>query len=209
MALGYTPIWLPLLDAINHVQGVAGGTSRGACDALLVALSDGAVLSRIRGKPVGRGAGIAAEQWYRATVFCDGTVEFKDDPRFPLLQPFPVGLGPTRHHIEVRRNDVFKYWPAGADQSEPEPLTQQRADRKPTARRPSREKPFWPTAREEAQEWLEENGYPEPGDGRQAELEGHIARWLEERGHKAGESTIRGHVATWIRQYRDSLNSQG
>jgi hypothetical protein len=105
MPIGYVPEWMPLLNAIQHVQRVAGGVSKDACDALLMALRDGGVLSRVRGQAVRRSAGIAPEQWYRATVFCDGTVDFTDDPRFPLLRPFPPGLGPLRHQIEVRRSD--------------------------------------------------------------------------------------------------------
>src|SRR5437763_11400051 len=35
----------------------------------------------------------------------------------------------------------------------------------PALRRPSRLKPFWENARKEAFAWLNENGYPLPGDG--------------------------------------------
>ena len=54
-------------------------------------------------------------------------------------------------------------------------------------RRPSREKRFWPAAREVAVEWLVENGYPEPGDGNQAALERVVTEWLEDRGHEASD----------------------
>jgi hypothetical protein len=210
MAVRYVPEWMPLLDAIQHMQRVAGSARKDACDALLIALCDGGVLSRVRGQAVRRGAGIDPEQWYRATVFCDGTVDFKDDPRFPLLRPFPPGLGPLRHQIEVRRSDVLKWWPAAGEPPESEPVTEQRADDKPTVRRSSsREKPFWADAQKAAQAWFEANGFPLPGDGGQTKLEKYIAGWLEERGHVAGESTIRMHVASWIKGYRDSLNSQG
>jgi hypothetical protein len=147
MAVGYVREWMPLLDAIYHIQRVAEGARKRACEVVLIAVCDGGVLSRVRGQAVRRGAGIAPEQWYRATVSCDGTVDFTDDPRFPLLRPFPPGLGPLRHQNEVRRSDVLKWW--AADESpESEPVTEQSADSKPTVRRSSsRESRFGRTRR--------------------------------------------------------------
>jgi hypothetical protein len=72
-------------------------------------------------------------------------------------------------------------------------------------RRPSREKPFWEQAREVAFRWLDDEGCPEPGDGRQAELECYVEEWLSLRGHRAGEATIRRHVASWIAERRAAL----
>jgi hypothetical protein len=77
--------------------------------------------------------------------------------------------------------------------------------RKPAARRPSREKPFWPEARKVAFQWLEDEGCPAPDDGHQAELERHIADWLSTRGHEASEPAIRRHVAGWIAERRTEL----
>lgn len=77
---------------------------------------------------------------------------------------------------------------------------------KPGGRPPSREKPFWPAAHAAIFEWLEDNGCPEPGDGGQANIERFIAGWLEDRGHKAGETTIRRHVVRCIRERRAELN---
>ena len=74
--------------------------------------------------------------------------------------------------------------------------------RKPVKRRPSRQKPFWLDARKVALEWFDENGYPRPGDGGQAKLEGHITDWLSEHGHTASESTIRKYVRSWIEEYK-------
>jgi len=73
--------------------------------------------------------------------------------------------------------------------------------------RPSREKPFWPSARTAAQEWLKENGCPAFGDGNQAELERFVAEWLGERGHDASESAVRRHVKQWIEERRAELNA--
>lgn len=76
-----------------------------------------------------------------------------------------------------------------------------------TLRPPSREKKFWPAARDAAFEWLIENGCPEPGDGNQAELERYMTDWLESRGHEAGEATVRRHVTLWIKEHRSELNA--
>jgi hypothetical protein len=72
---------------------------------------------------------------------------------------------------------------------------------------PSREKPFWPAAREAAMEWLTDNGCPAPNDGNQAALEKHVTIWLEDHHHEAAESTIRRHVVCWIKERRDQLNA--
>jgi hypothetical protein len=72
---------------------------------------------------------------------------------------------------------------------------------------PSREKPFWPKAEKVAAKWLDDYGFPESGDGNQAELEQHIADWLIARGHKAGETTIRRHVVKWIGKYRNKVEA--
>jgi hypothetical protein len=76
---------------------------------------------------------------------------------------------------------------------------------RPAGRRPSREKPFWPEAREAAFKQLEENGYPRAGDGGQAKLENHIAEWLTQRGYEAAESTIRYRVKAWIKEYKQTV----
>jgi hypothetical protein len=55
-------------------------------------------------------------------------------------------------------------------------------------------------------EWLEENGFPEPGDGEQAALERYVAEVLAARGHNPAESTIRGYVRRWIDEYRGRVN---
>jgi len=75
-------------------------------------------------------------------------------------------------------------------------------------RRPPAEKPFWDKVRVEALKWLDEKGYPEPGDGGQAKLEKHIANWLGFRGHNASTSTIRSHVVGWIRKFRDNPEAE-
>jgi hypothetical protein len=76
---------------------------------------------------------------------------------------------------------------------------------KPSQRGGSKPAPFWAEARGVAMEWLTDEGCPAPGDGQQAVLERHIAQWLQDRGHEAGESTIRRHVAEWISERRAEL----
>jgi hypothetical protein len=115
MTDGYMPEWMPLLEAIEHVQRIVGSNPREACDRVRLLLRDGRVKSRCAGteqhiKPV---------TWYRATVFEDGRVEFGDDPRYSLLRP-PI-LGRPHVEIEVRRNEVMKWWPAAAERATEKP----------------------------------------------------------------------------------------
>ena len=79
---------------------------------------------------------------------------------------------------------------------------------RPANHPPSREKPFWPAARPIAFKWLIENGCPTSGDGNQAILEKLVAKWLEDRGHDASESTLRRHVRQWIEERRAELNAE-
>jgi hypothetical protein len=122
MAGGYVPKWMPLLEAIEYFQRVAG-TLQNAADELVALLREGVVRSRYRGQD----DEITAEQWYRATVYGDGTVTFAADPRFPLLGR-SFGLGQPRYSIEVWRSHVLKH----RQQSE------RTIEGKTTARRPYR-----------------------------------------------------------------------
>jgi hypothetical protein len=65
--------------------------------------------------------------------------------------------------------------------------------------------PVWKAVRAEAMKWLEQNGYPESGDGGQADLERRIADLLAQRDYRPAESTIRSHVAKWIDEFRAKL----
>ena len=67
--------------------------------------------------------------------------------------------------------------------------------------------PVWKDAKTEAMKWLKDNGCPASGDGRQTDLEGHIADFLDSRGYDLAESTIRSHVAGWIVEYRGFLST--
>jgi hypothetical protein len=65
----------------------------------------------------------------------------------------------------------------------------------------------WDKARRVALKWLEDEGYPQSGDGHQANLERYIAQHLDERGRSISESAIRRHVREWIREFRESLTA--
>jgi hypothetical protein len=123
-----------------------------------------------------------------------------DSEREPLSLPrplsdylsgtVPASLTPTVWPDPLFPGDrAISFWPAQGGQ--------------PGKRPPPREKPFWPAAHAAIFEWLAEEGCPAPGDGNQALLERFMADWLEDRGHKAGETTIRRHVARCIREHRD------
>jgi hypothetical protein len=66
MAVGYVAKWISLLEAIQHVQRVLGGTLEDARDKLLIGLREGAVTARYYGKDIG---GIAAIMRARAAGF--------------------------------------------------------------------------------------------------------------------------------------------
>jgi hypothetical protein len=65
--------------------------------------------------------------------------------------------------------------------------------------------PRWLGARDAATKWLVDNGCPVSGDGGQAELERHVASWLEEHGYEARESSVRRYVSDWIKERREEL----
>jgi hypothetical protein len=76
---------------------------------------------------------------------------------------------------------------------------------RPVAARPPQ--PFWDDARQIALTWLDDNGFPQPGDGGQAKLERHITDWLFNRGHNPAESTIRKYVSRWIQEHKKGLGA--
>jgi hypothetical protein len=73
----------------------------------------------------------------------------------------------------------------------------------PTAPRRKRERRYWEPLRNLAFDWIDKNGVPVSGDGRQAEL----ARYIEHEINQLPKphpvwSTIKSHVVEWIKQYR-------
>jgi hypothetical protein len=87
----YVPKWMSLLEAIEHVQRIAGGERHEAWAALLVPLREGAIKSRRQGGGFLGGNGeIDPSQWYpgKAKILRDGSVEFAPHP---LLPPPPPG----------------------------------------------------------------------------------------------------------------------
>ncbi len=81
------------------------------------------------------------------------------------------------------------------------PATDDRSAR-PATSRGRRPAPYWLDAKAEVMRLLRDEGFPEPGDGGQAELERHITDWLAVKDHHPTESTVRDHVSEWIAQYR-------
>lgn len=77
----------------------------------------------------------------------------------------------------------------------------------PVTRPPSRLAPFWTEAEAMITEWLQDNGYPQPGDAKQAALERWTAELLDKRGWIAGEVTIRRHVRKCIKRYRAAIGA--
>jgi hypothetical protein len=125
VAVGYVPKWIPLLEAIQHVQRVAGSRLDEACDALLSALCDGGVASRYRGEDIGGaaalieggGGGVPAARWYGAMVVDDGRVEFGNSRYYPS----PRRARYTREEIEVQRHDLLRWWPEPTENATEEP----------------------------------------------------------------------------------------
>jgi hypothetical protein len=194
VAAGYIPQWISLLDAIEHVRIVIGGTIEEAWNALTIPLREGAILSRFRGREVG---GIAAAieghsgavpfgWWYNAEVSADGTVGFGAD--------LYIAGGRLRREIEIQRSGLLQFWPERAE------ATQQPAAVKPP---PSRLKPFWVEAEKVIMRWLADDGCPEDRDGGQAKLEASAADLLTERGWDASASAIRRHVRACMTRYRN------
>jgi hypothetical protein len=124
------------------------------------------------------------------------------------LDPALFGIPRLRLRLDENRielpdgSTIPGIYIVGAPQSDEEPKNDRQTGRRGGGR--SR-KPIWKRAKVEAMTWLDTNGYPEPGDGGQADLEKYIADWLADRDLHPVESTIRVHVSGWIAEYRDSL----
>jgi hypothetical protein len=54
--------------------------------------------------------------------------------------------------------------------------------------------------------WLEENGFPQSGDGEQAALERYVTEFLSGDDFHPSESTVRAHVSRWIANHKQSLS---
>jgi hypothetical protein len=124
MSAGYTPQWISLLEAIEHVRMVIGGTIEEAWNALRIPLREGAVLSRFRGQEVGgiaaaiegRSGAVPSSWWYDATVFTEGGVVFGAERQF--------GRRSARHEIEIQRIDLLRFWPEPSEATrEPAPAS--------------------------------------------------------------------------------------
>ncbi len=134
-------------------------------------------------------------------------IERIDRDRRGYIDPEPV-LGPgilaPAHSIIINAADLERWLSARGIEPRSAPASAKRPNAGrfehivvgPTSapgirtkrRPPSREKEFWPAAREAAVDWLTDNGCPAPNDGNQAALEKHVTEWLEDHRHEASES---------------------
>jgi hypothetical protein len=185
--------WLPISECLARVAVLV--PQDGAWPAVRDAIEDGTL--RARGRCFGIDRQPLRPDWMRVAMWDDARYDgiFFREEKGPDLLP-PQRVPPHVTNIEVCAADVERLWPETAG-SDPGGAAGSRS-----RRRPSRELPFWGQARQEAVRRLQENGRPERGDGGQGRLERHILDWLEERGYRPVESTVRVHVRTWIDEYR-------
>jgi hypothetical protein len=108
------------------------------------------------------------------------------------------------------RDDLIRFeLPAGVTPTEPpKPVRIPTRGTRTQVRQPRGSRPFWREGDQEIDRWLDENGCPAPNDGNQARLERDIAAWLQNRGHEAGEATIRRHVQQGIDRYHARIGAE-
>ena len=115
MTAGYVPRWVPLLEAIRHIQRVAACSLNEASHQLLTALRDGGVKSRHWGvddtRRLGRDDGIAPTTWYTVAILDDGSAVFSYDGRKLVSDPSHPAYLPS-YDVEIRRHDMLRWWPA-------------------------------------------------------------------------------------------------
>jgi hypothetical protein len=135
-------VWMPLLDAIHHVQAVTGGSIKDAAAAGLAALQSGAVPARRSGPentmPLdGRyerwNGELAPQAWHLATIHDDGTVSFDTSEGSPPLRRALHHAIQVRHEVEVGQDAVLQCFSATTENSKP-----------PTARAAARDPPDVP-----------------------------------------------------------------
>jgi hypothetical protein len=137
----------------------------------------------------------------------------------PLAAPFPRGSTGRRCSINATPLLAPKRDPSQSQIDRPEPIAAppesgEAADRDGGAHKTTTEKAAHPAQstllgnRQETRDGLlEQNGFPEPGDGGQAKHERYVADVLGAWGHHPAESTIRAYVRKWIDEYRARVNN--
>lgn len=106
MPAGYVRAWISFLEALDHVEWVAGCARQEACDGLLAALLDGAVESRSGNTR----EAIDPAKWRLAEVCVPGSVFFPADPN----DRSRLGRVPANLPIELRREHVELIWSAAS-----------------------------------------------------------------------------------------------
>jgi hypothetical protein len=179
--------------------------------ALLLVPSGGAWLAVQYGRTVDPGFGAALDTAFQIERAWRGLLGSNDKIRIAGISATtgdPVTLPATVAAVAIFRFDANEVVLPGKDGARliVTEIKERDGDGEgKSARRSSREKPFWGKALEAAFEWLVDEGCPAPGDRRQADLERYISEWLSARGHEAGEASIRRHVADWIAERRAEL----
>lgn len=117
-----------------------------------------------------------------------------------LAEPIPVsslqGLGSLLLH-DHRVNFADLQWQIGRQLDRPT----HHLGRPPAA--------FWSDAHKLIDDWLDENGFPQPGDGNQAKLETAVQDYLSAHfDEHPSESTIRAHVKERIAEYKLKLGAK-
>jgi hypothetical protein len=187
----YIPERMTGQQAINRILGITACTGEAAWRAFRDAAADGKLTVWMLGADWGP----------------DGRIDrYGEIERFDP-KPVPIGYWKQAarsddfsrmhdlHRYEVSCADVDRLWPT----KETNPV-----EPKPARRRHGRtEAAYWPEVHKLMDDYLEQNGAPEPGDGEQAKLEKQAAEWLCERTDEPpAESTIRDHVKNRIDEYK-------
>jgi hypothetical protein len=212
--------WRPLSEAVHNIAHRLGIPTEQACTALKDNIGAGEIKARCRAIRRDRQQGQRIETWRDLDPRWLGFIAYAypqdDHLRFDTAAAARARMAgeqldlPPEHArdilLEAARLDEL-YPPVAAENLPP--ALGRRDGRKGGTRRPSRLKPFWAEARKAAFEWFDEKGFPSPGDGGQAKLERHIARWITDRGHEASPSTVRVYVKRWIEEYKASITAFG
>jgi hypothetical protein len=108
--------WMPLLDAIGHIQAVSGRSVENAAAVVIEALQSGVIPSR-RSGPEGAmpldgryerwNGELPPQAWHLGTIHDDGTVSFDTSEGSPQFRRTLQHAIRVRHEIEVGRDAVL------------------------------------------------------------------------------------------------------
>jgi hypothetical protein len=193
---GYAAKWMPLIDAIEHVQRVAGSATER--EALRLALRDGAIKARYHGGGAFGGDGcIDPSLWNRARLLRDGSVEFAPHWSLP---PTPPELRGLSHQVEVCRADLLELWPAAMHphpaEARPGEMTLRPAPG-PKGGEQSVDQLAWKIALQ----ILQSADRPAHGHGRLTALARMVNTKLASKGHRRQDDSIRKAIRRSLREW--------